>query len=143
MILMFAYGMNTNIGGMKIRCPRSKSIGAAVLSNFRFRFAYHADIVPCDGSIVHGVLWEITEQCLGNLDALEGYPHYYDRILVPVTCNGVTYESWVYCMQPGTSDRSPSNGYFNMVKEGYVQHSVPLNQIDLALSKCENLTENA
>ena len=69
MILMFAYGMNTNIGGMKIRCPRSKSIGAAVLSNFRFRFAYHADIVPCGGSIVHGVLWEITDQCLDRLDA--------------------------------------------------------------------------
>lgn len=45
-----------------------------------------------------GEVWEISVDVLNNLDWLEGYPTYYDRILVG-TVHG---EAWVYC-QPGLS----------------------------------------
>lgn len=129
MSLMFAYGMNTNAVGMKNRCPDAAALGAAILENFRFRFAYHADIVPCAGQKVHGVLWEITSNCLQNLDILEGYPYYYNRILVPVQYKSARVWSYVYHMQPGHEECSPRGGYLDMVVEGYRQHGLEINQI--------------
>lgn len=140
---MFSYGMNTNNDGMNLRCPDATCIGAAVLRGYKFRFSYHADIVPSIGDLVHGVLWHITDQCLYHLDILEGYPRYYDRIMVPVEHAGTVYQSWVYRMQDGQKTSMPSAGYLSMVKEGYLQHTISLAQIQQALKDCEKLTENA
>lgn len=140
---MFSYGMNTNSDGMKLRCPYARTIGAAVLRDYKFRFSYHADIVPFSGDLVHGVLWRITDQCLYNLDILEGYPRYYDRIVVPVEHDGTVYSAWVYRMQDGQKTSLPPSGYLSMVKEGYLQHTISLDQIQQALKDCEKLTENA
>lgn len=137
MTYYFAYGMNTNVQGMRKRCPDATSCGYAVLENFKFRFAYHADIVPEVGNQVHGVLWHITEQCLKNLDNLEGYPIYYDRIIVPIQYKGITVYSYVYLMQPGHVNSKPAEGYLNMVLEGYESHNVSDDQIFKALSDCK------
>ena len=75
--LYFAYGMNTNQDEMAYRCPGAHSLGHARLIDHAFRFAVHADVVPCEGSYVDGVLWSITDQDLDHLDQLEGYPTYY------------------------------------------------------------------
>jgi gamma-glutamylcyclotransferase (GGCT)/AIG2-like uncharacterized protein YtfP len=126
---MFSYGMNTNIQQMGIRCPRSTSLGAAILEGYRFRFANHADVVPDPGSTVTGVLWEITLDCLANLDLLEGYPYYYDRKMVEVSCAGKKFECLVYTMQPGNTSAPPSNTYLNLITEGYLQHGIDCNQL--------------
>jgi len=45
----FAYGMNTNPGAMSERLSAdgvARSLGAAHLQEWRFRFAVHADVVP-------------------------------------------------------------------------------------------------
>jgi len=34
-----------------------------------------------------------------------------------------------YYMQPGNLDSLPSQGYFDMVVEGYNQHKIPLDQV--------------
>lgn len=125
----FSYGMNTNIQGMQKRCPDAVSHGHAILENFKFRFAYHADIVPEVGEQVHGVLWQVTEKCMQNLDILEGYPYYYDKIIVPIQYKNATLYAYVYHMQPGHLDSNPSKGYLDMVLEGYSQHNVNSSQI--------------
>jgi len=66
--LYFAYGMNTNQEEMAYRCPGAHSLGHARLIDHAFRFAVHADVVPCSGSYVDGVLWSITDQDLDHLD---------------------------------------------------------------------------
>ena len=129
MTYYFSYGMNTNVKGMQKRCPDAVSCGHAILENFRFRFAYHADIVPEVGEQVHGVLWQVTEKCMQNLDILEGYPYYYDKIIVPIQYKNVTLYAYVYHMQPGHLDSNPSKGYLDMVLEGYSQHNVNSSQI--------------
>jgi len=127
--LYFAYGMNTNQDEMAYRCPGAHSLGHARLIDHAFRFATHADVVPCRGSFVDGVLWSITDQDLDHLDQLEGYPTYYGRDRVRVSQGSRIVLAICYSMQPGRSDSAPSDSYMNMVLEGYEQHRVPTEQL--------------
>lgn len=129
-MLMFAYGINTNPEEMAFRCPGAISHGHAKLVNHRFRFAVHADVEECTGSYVDGVLWEIDENHLRTLDHLEGVPEYYNRVAAAVVHGARTYHALVYRMQPGQEDRAPTHSYFNRVKQGYLAHQVPTDQID-------------
>jgi gamma-glutamylcyclotransferase (GGCT)/AIG2-like uncharacterized protein YtfP len=131
--LYFAYGMNTNIEGMARRCPAAVSHGHARLIDHVFRFSGPADVVKHRGSFVDGVLWTITDDCLKALDMLEGFPHYYNRRFKEVWFSGRIVKACVYYMQPGHVDAAPSNGYFDMVLEGYTDHGVPTEQLYNAL----------
>ena len=128
-MLYFAYGMNTNQDEMAYRCPDAQSLGHARLIDHAFRFATHADVVPCAGSYVDGVLWRITDQDLDRLDQLEGYPTYYGRDRVRVSQGSRIVLAVCYSMQPGQPDTLPSTSYMDMVLEGYAQHHVPTDQL--------------
>jgi gamma-glutamylcyclotransferase (GGCT)/AIG2-like uncharacterized protein YtfP len=136
-MLMFAYGMNTNSEQMGTRCPAALSLGHAILPKFEFRFARHADVVPSDRHEVHGVLWDITDDCLDALDRLEGFPDYYDRTYVTVLHRGVAKSALVYFMQPGYPGELPADSYRDMVRSGYREHDVPTGQILRALTLAE------
>lgn len=127
--LYFAYGMNTNRDEMALRCPDAQSLGHARLIDHAFRFATHADVVPCKGSYVDGVLWSITDQDLDNLDQLEGYPTYYGRDQVRVSQGSRIFLAICYSMRHGWPDSPPSARYINMVLKGYEQHHVPTEQL--------------
>ena len=108
-----AYGMNTNREAMAARCPKAKPMGGFYLPNHRLIFRRVADFRADADAILPVVLWEITEDCLRSLDALEGYPHHYDRRKV----NG----DWIiYDMNGNKSSlRTPSGGYYHMIEQGY------------------------
>jgi gamma-glutamylcyclotransferase (GGCT)/AIG2-like uncharacterized protein YtfP len=128
-MLYFSYGMNTNSQGMSRRCPAAISHGRAVLLDHVFRFSGPADVVKCSDSYVEGVLWTITPECLKSLDSLEGFPHYYNRRTKKVLHQDRVVNALTYFMQPGHLDCPPSDGYFNMVLEGYEEHGVPTEQL--------------
>lgn len=133
----FAYGMNTNIQSMGYRCPRAVLLGKSFLLGHEFRFAHHADVVVKHGSVVEGVLWEITKSCLENLDALEGYPYYYDRKSRPVKFNDYNILALVYVMQPGNKASAPSQGYLDMLEQGYRENKLDGSQLSKGLSVFE------
>jgi gamma-glutamylcyclotransferase (GGCT)/AIG2-like uncharacterized protein YtfP len=133
-MLYFAYGMNTNPEEMTLRCPGAKSLGHARLINHAFRFAQHADVEPCDGSYVDGVLWDITDNNLKALDQLEGYPYYYDRVVSSVIQGARTFHVLVYRMQPGRRDSEPTRGYYTLIHEGYRAHGIPTDQLENSLA---------
>jgi gamma-glutamylcyclotransferase (GGCT)/AIG2-like uncharacterized protein YtfP len=150
----FGYGMNTNIGGMRKRCPAAISMGSSVLYDHDFRFAYHADVVPCGGHKVAGVLWEITDQCLASLDRLESChvnpdgsfaaTSYYARKIVPILYCGAYYDAWVYYMMPGNIEHPPGQSYWDCLMTGYKKHNVSRRQLHLALqSSYKNYVEPA
>jgi gamma-glutamylcyclotransferase (GGCT)/AIG2-like uncharacterized protein YtfP len=136
--------MNTNTQGMAHRCPGAVAHGRAQLLGHRFRFAGPADVQVDRRNCVDGVLWDITDQCLQALDQLEGYPYYYDRKWAQVQFGSAEYSALVYHMQPGHRNSPPSEGYFNMVAEGYREFGVPLDQLFKSSahpeSFCANLT---
>mgnify|MGYP003338616980 CR=1 FL=1 len=129
----FAYGMNTNLDSMASRCPTAQIMGAASLEGYRFLFRRHADVELDYGSSVEGVLWEITDEDLDNLDILEGFPSYYIRSRAWVEYNNKWYVAWVYQMADQSYQDQPSWGYVDMCREGYEQNGVNTRQIDEAL----------
>ena len=128
-MLYFAYGMNTNSQGMAHRCPAAVAFGRAQLVGHQFRFAGPADVQPNRHSMVEGVLWDITDECLAALDVLEGYPFYYGRKWAAVKYQNQEVQSMVYYMQPGHCNDQPSSAYFSMVLEGYEEFGVPTTQL--------------
>jgi len=117
--LYFAYGMNTNVEQMAVRCPTAIPFGKAILSGYRFEFKNYATIVPSPKESVEGVLWTITETDELALDMLEGYPEFYDKKTVSVDHKGQPYIAMTYIMGPREQGYPPSNSYYNMVSQGY------------------------
>ena len=137
----FAYGMNTNQSQMASRCPWAQSLGQAVLYGHEFRFARHADIIENPDYITHGVLWEITPECELALDALEGFPSYYLKKQVRVFHNGVVEEAMTYYMTGDTPDEYPSDGYLEMLFDGYKEHGVNTTQLYSSLALIQQLEQ--
>lgn len=137
-MLYFAYGMNTNKWEMSWRCPQAQSLGRALLLDHEFRFSRHADVVDQPGMEVHGVLWDITNDCLQALDMLEGYPHYYERKTVDVIFNDRRLQAMTYYMVGERTDLPPTDDYVSMLLEGYDEHNVDTAQIFDALHYIEH-----
>ena len=138
----FSYGMNTNLGSMATRCPKAKSLGAAVLPHYAFEFKSFATVVPDMGNEVHGVLWEITDDCEKSLDRLEGYPIYYGKINVWVEHEGEMVPCMTYLMYPEEELDYPSDSYVKMLEEGYTSHGISTDQINWALVRLDELYGN-
>ena len=125
----FAYGMNTNLEQMAARCPGAVCLGPAWINDYALVFRYCADIEPAAGNWCDGVLWEITDDDLVALDALEGYPYHYTRFSVVVHTDRGSETALVYQMTDQSYEQPPSNHYFNTVYEGYEQNSVDTHQL--------------
>jgi gamma-glutamylcyclotransferase (GGCT)/AIG2-like uncharacterized protein YtfP len=135
----FSYGMNTNLAQMARRCPKAVSLGAAVLPGFRFEFKQFATVVPDYQSDSVGVVWEITEDCEDALDILEGFPKYYTKQIVTVLIDGKPTTAMTYLMYPDEVLALPSNSYYNMVADGYEDHSISLDQLNDAIDRVHDL----
>jgi len=130
----FAYGMNTNIDEMSMRCPGAINLGRCTLQGFELKFRLHADIDQVEGSEMEGVLWDITEDCERALDRLEGYPYYYDKvdvIVIPANpVNGNRYiRAMAYTMTSKGQEESPSNGYEQCLIEGYTANGLDVDKL--------------
>ena len=70
----FAYGSNLHLRQMKRRCPKSKYIGRARLSGYRWMINErgYANVVESKGHYVDGLVYEIDESDEGRLDVNEG-----------------------------------------------------------------------
>lgn len=138
----FSYGMNTNLSSMAMRCPKARSLGAAVLPHYQFEFKSFATVTPKMDHKVEGVLWEITDECERSLDRLEGYPIYYGKIIVWVEHEGEMVPCMTYLMYPEEEYNYPSQSYVDMLTEGYTSHGISLDQINWALVQIDDLNGN-
>ena len=140
----FAYGMNTNIDEMTMRCPQAINLGCCTLKGFELKFRLHADIDQVAGSEMEGVLWDITPDCERALDSLEGYPYYYDKIEVVVNpatpVNKMTnIVAMAYIMTSKGPEQSPSIHYEDCLLEGYTANGL---DVDKLTTKIEELIMN-
>lgn len=127
-----AFGMNTNLNGMSHRCPTATVLGPAILPDYKLKFRLHADIEHRVGSEVVGVLWEISEHDLEELDQLEGYPTYYTRKFVEVWHNDQWIDAVVYMMTDQKYEREPDRGYLDCCIEGYTSNNISIDQLEEA-----------
>ncbi|KAF5532981.1 AIG2 family [Fusarium mexicanum] len=72
--LYFAYGSNLWLQQMASRCPESYYIGRAVLMDHRWQINSRgfANIIPCSGYNVHGLVYQVSVDDEARLDRNEG-----------------------------------------------------------------------
>jgi hypothetical protein len=126
--LYFAYGANINRISMEHRCPQAIPLGPMFLKDWRLEFYNHASIAYSPGSVVPGVLWDLTPDCELRLDAFEGYPYYYDKR----AWQQDSYDFFFYVMNQGF-DGHPGQGYLDNILEGYDHWRLPAGAIHHAL----------
>jgi gamma-glutamylcyclotransferase (GGCT)/AIG2-like uncharacterized protein YtfP len=114
--------MNTNSGVMS---KTSKRLGAAVLLDYKWEMLQFANVFESPGDAAIGILWEIDEIELQDLDYREGYPSFYDRVVAAVEHDRQRKEAWVYYLTPHyrhkLADCKPSKQYQDSVIEGFAQ----------------------
>jgi len=139
----FAYGMNTNIGEMDYRCPDAIFIGSGRIKNHKLAFRTHADIEQSNNDEILGVVWQITNDCERNLDMLEGYPFYYDKVEFIVALdnpykNMTHVMAMAYQMVNQQGYFPPGERYKQCLIDGYTSHNVDVDQIYKALEESYN-----
>ena len=144
--LYFAYGSNINLEQMARRCPDAEPVGHAVLRDHALLFRGRtpnaetgvATIAPLRGGVVHGLLWEITPACERALNRYEGASHLYQQNTVEVLdTNGDAHSVLTYVMTD-TRARTPvlpSFVYYETIREGYIQNSLPLKALGRAIKR--------
>lgn len=132
----FAYGANTNLTEMLMRCPEAKVIGNAYLDGYTFRWRKYADIeISTSDEYVIGVLWELNDNDLSSLDEYEGYPLIYFRQRVIINKDNKNYTSWVYMMTNQNVEIEPDDDYKELLFEGYRQNNISSEQLIVGLNR--------
>ena len=126
----FAYGSNMNQDRMKEREVEFTKRERATLKGWKLAFNKissrnhnegYANIVEDDKEYVEGILYEISEESIRELDKYEGYPNHYIKISVNVILenneivNAVTYVANPNQVKHGLK---PSKEYLNHLIKG-------------------------
>ena len=121
----FAYGSNLNRRQMLERCPDSKPKFVATLPNYKLVFAGWsrkwrggvATIKRFTGEKVPGAVYDISEQCLRQLDRHEaGYGRF--KVIV-FDEDGEPIEAITYIKSGRIEETPPSREYVAIIQQGY------------------------
>ena len=143
--LYFAYGSNCNLGQMARRCPAAKKVGPVTLDGYRLTFNGRRDgtgvanVLKNPGTVVHGLLWEITPACERSLNHYEGFPFLYGKEMVTVqTEDGESREAMVYVMTEKYRDPAmPCTDYFLGIVDGFTENGMNPHPVWEALEETE------
>ncbi len=138
--LYIAYGSNLNLNQMKHRCPTARVIGTSELKDYGlvFRGSRHnavATVEPCRGSTVPVLLWSIKPDDEKALDRYEGYPSFYDKVVVDITIGDHKTTAMIYIMTAGHRLGNPSKNYLKTIEEGYIDAGFDTNILHNAVEK--------
>lgn len=144
--LYIAYGSNLNLPQMAHRCPTARVVGSAEIKDYEllFRGARRggvATIEPMEGASVPVLVWDIKPQDEAALDRYEGYPHLYEKEMVPLEMDGRQIEATVYVMTPGHHAGMPSLDYFRTILEGYKMAGFDASVLEQAVNRSMELME--
>lgn len=148
-MIYFAYGSNLDLKRISARCPSVKVLGEATLRDYRLVFQENnggrivANIEPCEGHIVYGVLYDIEDEAdIETLDRCEGNPVVYKRTKVVVYHKKRKRRCETYIMSPNrvvtVRDKQylikrkygePREDYYQYIFIGYFNFKLPLESL--------------
>ncbi|XP_071539038.1 gamma-glutamylcyclotransferase-like [Panulirus ornatus] len=134
--LYFAYGSNLLKERIHINNPSARMVTVGKLRDYRLDFNYFsrrwqgaaATIVEDPGNYLYGVLWEIDNEDMDNLDRQEGVQHGIYKVLeVDVeTPSGENVKARSYqIICPMEEDRRPSSVYMDVIIGGARENGLP------------------
>lgn len=128
----FAYGANMDRAHMGRTAPGASMLGPATLTGYRVAIgrAGYGTLVPDDHAIVHGILWQLTDQDEAALDQFEAVDQgiYYKARLM-VRCTGSEDRAMVYLAVDG-SPGVASPDYVRQVVAAARASDLPADYID-------------
>jgi hypothetical protein len=142
-IQYFAYGSNMLTERLRARCPSAKARGVARADNHALAFCKKSQdgsgkatlsSCPDDGCRVFGVVFDLDECELPELDRFEGAGKGYDRIdgfQVHMADSPEPLSVVTYIASPAVIDPNlkPYDWYLKLVVAGARQHRLPLHYI--------------
>ena len=139
--IYFAYGSNLNHKQMAYRCPDAEFIGTGVIEGYTMTFKGAgcgvADISQRDGRSVPVGIWKISEADERNLDRYEGFPNLYGKRIIHAKCGHNSVEGMVYIMSDKRGVCLPSERYFNVILQGYIDCEIDTERFFEFVSECK------
>ena len=114
-----AYGSNLHMKQMLARCPRAEQVAKTILPDYKLVFRGVADIEPCKGAEVPIGLWSITGHCEAALDRYEGFPHLYEKKMLPIPNTKGFRNMMLYTMRDRKTIYPPQDFYLDSLIHGY------------------------
>lgn len=145
-----AYGSNTNMEQMAVRCPGATPVGVAWIKDYVLAFkgsltGSYLTIDKCKGGKVPVVVWKVTDKDVENLNRYEGYPTFYTiKRFKNLTVQSLldnsfsSLDCFAYIMVGDRDYGKPSFGYLKCCECGYERFGLPVSYLDEAL-KATNL----
>lgn len=124
----FAYGSCMDEPDFKRTVGEFKTLGSATLREYRLGFSLYAegrlggvaDVIPCKGEEVQGVLYTFPQKYLVDLDRREGvHTGNYERIEVEVEHQGKRMKVYTYqVVNKAEKEMVPSQHYLQLIMNG-------------------------
>ena len=124
-----AYGSNLNISQMEKRCPASRIYGTATINGYELLFkgsksGAYLTIEKKKGGQVPVAVWILSPADEKNLDWYEGFPDYYYKKDIKITCMALDgkpkkINAFAYIMHENRKLGEPSRHYVRSCQEGY------------------------
>lgn len=129
-MLYFAYAENMDIETLGRRDVTFEKVCTGRVRNFRLSFhkpgadgTGRADLVDDRGNVVEGVIWEVPETSLANLDVFEGVEKgHYRRVPITVQTSRGELDCITYRAAKFRTGLKPSREYLEAVIRGAETH---------------------
>jgi gamma-glutamylcyclotransferase (GGCT)/AIG2-like uncharacterized protein YtfP len=140
----YAYGSNLSIKYVRTYCPSATFVMKAELPNYRVEFRHYSDnrqggissIIEAPGRLVQGVIYEIPEEEIDELDILESVPEglYRRDTFLVLGEDGKWHRADLYRVTKPTGPYPPSKGYLDDMIEGARDHGLEAGYIEKLVS---------
>ena len=136
----FAYGSNLHLPYLHEYCPNATFVMRAELPNYRIEFRrYSTDmqggistIMPTPGHLVRGVIYDIPDADMAELDVLEDVPLglYVRETYLVLDEHGAWQKADLYRVANPTGPYDPAPGYIEYMVEGAKMHGLDPDYIE-------------
>ncbi len=130
----FGYGSNLNTEFLRGYCPGAEFVMRAYLPNYEVQFRFWSErrqggistIIEKPGGLVHGVIYEVPEDLLLDLDVLESVPQglYRRETYLVLGEDGEWHEADLYRVAEPKGPFTPSRGYVELMLAGARAHGL-------------------
>ena len=127
--MYFAYGSNLSFSQMDERCSDYIQMGMGILHGYRWIISSrgYANVVKSEPDYVMGRIYKISKSDESSLDKSEAVAAVYsgyDKKILPITADSVSYDCLVY-VDPVTQEGPPKNEYVNRINLGLADSEFP------------------
>jgi gamma-glutamylcyclotransferase (GGCT)/AIG2-like uncharacterized protein YtfP len=131
-MLYFSYGSFLDSKTLRKHAPSASFVSRAVLPNFEVQFNFLSKtyeggvtgVEPTPGKKAQGVIYDVSQEDLGRLDAVEGVPEgiYYRQKVLIVNEEGKLLKADTYRTTDPKGPFTPTKRYLSLMLSGAREH---------------------